>query len=322
MAIYLVTGGCGFIGSHLCRGLTQLGHHVRVLDDFSTGSLANVPEGVEIVRGCVTDPKTVKAVMTGLSGCFHLAAVASVERSIDDWLGSHRTNVSGTITVFECIRKLGYSRVPVVYASSAAVYGDCKQLPVGETAPIRPTSPYGVDKYGSELHARIATEVHRIPTIGLRLFNVYGPGQDPRSPYSGVISIFCERLLRAQPIEIFGDGSQTRDFVFVADVVTSLIAAMRRAEESSTPMCAIYNVCTGTKTTVLDLARLLADLCNYSPEILFRPARSGEIAHSFGTRSLITRELNLPEPVKLASGLSCTVSWMRASVAERGPIVG
>src|SRR5205814_1918412 len=155
----------------------------------------------------------------------------------------------------EAIRRIAdSSRIPVVYASSAAVYGNHEQLPIEESAPVEPKSPYAVDKYGSELHARIASQLHHIPTVGLRFFNVYGPRQDPRSPYSGVISIFAERLLRGEPIEIFGDGSQTRDFVFVRDVVAALIAAMKRAEESPAPLCAVYNVCTGTETSIMAMA--------------------------------------------------------------------
>ena len=160
----------------------------------------------------------------GSDGCFHLAAVASVELSNRDWLGAHRTNLTGAITVFEAATAAG--PIPVVYASSAAVYGDCPSLPLGEKSEKRPLSAYGADKIGCELHARVGGKVHRLPSVGLRLFNVYGPGQDPKSPYSGVISIFCERLRRGEPIEIFGDGDQTRDFIFVADVVAAMLRAM------------------------------------------------------------------------------------------------
>ena len=312
MATYLVTGGCGFIGSHLCRTLLSGGHHPRILDDLSTGSLSNLPAGVEFIRGNITDERTVDAAMEGVRGCFHLAALASVEHSIQNWLGAHRTNLSGTIAVFEAARKLGRNkRIPVVYASSAAVYGGCQQLPLQERTPAQPCSPYGADKYACEVHARIATDIHRIPTIGLRFFNVYGPRQDPRSPYSGVISIFCDRLLRREPIEVFGNGRQTRDFVFVADVVGSVIRAMQQAEASVTPIYAVYNVCSGAATSVVDLARVLGEICGCEPEIEFRPARSGEIVHSFGDRSLITRELGLAAPTDLRSGLASTVLWMQ-----------
>ena len=194
MATYLVTGGCGFIGSHLCSALRGAGHRVRVLDDLSTGVAANLAPGADLVRGDVADAGLVRRAMDGAAGCFHLAAIASVERGTRDWLGTHRVNLSGAVAVLEAAARLG--GVPVVYASSAAVYGDCEALPLAEDAPTRPLSAYGADKLGCEQHARVAGVVHGVPTLGLRFFNVFGPRQDPGSPYSGVISIFCERLSR------------------------------------------------------------------------------------------------------------------------------
>ncbi len=312
MAIYLVTGGCGFIGSHLSEALIGRGHVVRILDDLSSGSLENAPRGAEVVHGSVADPQIVDAMMESVAGCFHLAAVASVERSMHDWFGSNRTNLSGTIAVFDAVRRMAQGRrVPVIYASSAAIYGNPEQLPISETTPAQPSSPYGIDKYACELHARVASKVYRIPTVGLRFFNVYGPRQDPRSPYSGVISIFCERLLRREPIDVFGDGTQTRDFVFIADVVLALLAAMDRAEECSIVFSGVYNVCTGAWTSVIDLARLLGAICDWEPEIRFRSPRSGDIANSWGDPQLVRRHLNLTDPVKLRLGLTSTLGWMK-----------
>jgi UDP-glucose 4-epimerase len=310
MAIYLVTGGCGFIGSHLCEALIERGHHLRILDDLSTGSLDNVPASAEILRGSVADPELVNEAMKGVAGCFHLAAVASVERSTNDWFGVHRTNLSGTIAVFDAARQGGRHPIPVVYASSAAVYGDCKQLPIRENALAQPRSPYGADKYGCELHGRVAFAVYGVPTIGLRFFNVYGPRQHPASPYSGVISIFCDRLLRHQPIDIFGDGSQTRDFIFVGDVAATLIAAMERAQER----CEVLNVCTGRRTSVLELARLVGELCGCEPQIRFQTHRAGEISHSRGDPDLMRRHLGLADPVELRPGLIATLSWMQPMI--------
>src|SRR5690348_8458986 len=189
MSTWLVIGGAGFIGSHLCDALLARGDSVRVLDDLSTGRLANLPPGVRFIQGDVADPACVSAAMAGVDGCFHLAAIASVEKGVTDWLGTHRANLTGTITVLDAIRRQG-SRIPVVYASSAAVYGDAAAMPITEATPCRPLSAYGADKFGGELHAAVGTQVHGIPTAGLRFFNVYGPRQDPKSPYSGVISIF------------------------------------------------------------------------------------------------------------------------------------
>jgi UDP-glucose 4-epimerase len=308
MAVYLVTGGCGFIGSHLCEALIERGHHVRILDDFSTGSIDNLSPGPVILRGSVAEPEIVDAAMRNIAGCFHLAAVTSVERSTRDWFGTHRTNLSGTIAVLDAARR-PRQPIPVVYASSAAVYGDCKRLPIRETARVRPCSPYGADKYGSELHARIASEVYGVPNVGLRFFNVYGPRQNPSSPYAGVISIFCEQLRQNKPIEIFGDGSQTRDFVYISDVIAALIAAMDRVRECPP----VLNVCSGAPTSVIDLARLIGELCGYEPQIRFRPTRLGEIAHSWGDCSLIRHRLSPDNPVDLRSGLSCTLSWMKSA---------
>ncbi len=205
---------------------SQRGDSVRVLDDLSTGSRDNLPSGVTLIEADVADPDAVRAAIEAVDGVFHLAAIASVARGVTDWLGTHRANLTGTITVFDAIRR-GGAPIPVVYASSAAVYGDCATVPIAEDAERRPLSAYGADKYACELHARVASHVHGIPTTGLRFFNVYGPRQDPRSPYSGVISIFCERVARGAPIDVFGDGGQTRDFIFVADVVAALLAGMQ-----------------------------------------------------------------------------------------------
>jgi UDP-glucose 4-epimerase len=309
VATYLVTGGCGFIGSHLCEALLNRGAHVRVLDNLSTGSVENVPKGVAIIEGNVSDPETVTRAIEGVSGCFHLAAITSVEQSTRDWFVSHQTNLSGTIAVFDAARRLGQVRpIPVVYASSAAIYGDCRHLPIRESTRPSPLSAYGADKYACELHARIASEVHGVPTVGLRFFNVYGPRQDPRSPYAGVISIFCERLLKGQPISIYGDGTQTRDFVFVSDVVAALMVAMQQTPRRPS----VFNVCTRESTSVLDLARLIAKLCRSSSEIHFQPPRHGEIIHSLGDCSLIRRRFDLPQVVPLSAGMEETLSWMRA----------
>ena len=307
MATYLVTGGCGFIGSHLCDALIKRRDHVRILDNLSTGSLDNAPPAAEFVRGSVADSEAVTDAMQGVDGCFHLAAIASVERYIDDWVGAHRTNLSGTIAVFDAARQVGTCPIPVVYASSAAVYGDCKQLPITEDATAQPRSGYGADKYGCELHARVASKVYDVPTAGLRFFNVYGPRQHPSSPYSGVISIFCNRLLNHLPIDVFGDGTQTRDFIYVSDVTSALLNAMDRIRDSYE----VLNVCTGGPTSIIELAQLIAELCGCEPQLQFRASRVGEIFHSCGDPALMRRRLGLSEPIDLRSGLRTTLSWVQ-----------
>lgn len=299
MSTYLVTGGAGFIGSHLCDALVSARHQVRVLDDLSTGRRENLPPEAELIEGSVTDRALLRDALGGVAGCFHLAAIASVERGVREWLVTHQTNLGATVTLFEAIAGSGVP-VPVVYASSAAVYGEPVTLPLAEGARKQPLSAYGADKLGSELHAFVATHVHRIPTVGLRFFNIYGPRQDPRSPYSGVVAIFAERLRNAQSVTIFGDGGQTRDFVFVADAVQALLAAMTVAP----PDAQVFNVCTGTAVSILDLVNHLGAIVGTTPEIRFAPARTGEIRHSVGTSEALRRVLGLGPPLPMRIGLT------------------
>lgn len=306
MAKYLVTGGCGFIGSHLAAALIARGDAVRILDDLSTGHRRNLVPGAELVVGDVADPKTVRSAMAGSEGCFHLAAIASVERGVREWLATHRVNLSGTIAVFDAARAEG--PIPVVYASSAAVYGDQATLPITEDAPKVPLSAYGADKLGCEQQARVAGHVHAVPTLGLRFFNVFGPRQDPQSPYSGVISIFCDRLGAGQPVTIFGDGDQTRDFIHVTDVVAGLLAAMPAADIAAP----VLNLCTGRATSVRELAGLIAALCRVPDTPLLQPPRSGEIRHSLGSPVQSRAMLGLGEPKTLRQGLAETLDWLRA----------
>jgi UDP-glucose 4-epimerase len=235
---YLVTGGCGFIGSHLVDALCGRGHTVRILDDLSTENFAYKPPNVEFVRGDVAEPRIVLQAMRGVEGCFHLAAVASVERGNSDWLGTHRTNLTGTVAVFDAARRGNpKERIPVVFASSAAVYGGNPDIPLSEDATPRPLSAYGADKLGCELHGSVASHVHRVPTCGLRFFNVYGPRQDPTSPYSGVISIFCNRLKARRGITVYGDGHQTRDFIYVGGFTGHCPYSLGDARGAERPQC-------------------------------------------------------------------------------------
>jgi len=303
MATYLVTGGAGFIGSHLCDALIARGDRVRVLDDLSTGKRSNLPRGAELMVGDIADPAVVRDVVAGIDGCFHLAAIASVARGVDDWLGTHRANLTGTVTLFDALRG---RQAKVVYASSAAVYGDCPTQPITEAAPTRPLSAYGADKLGCELHARVAAHVHGIPTVGLRFFNVYGPRQGPESPYSGVISIFCERARNGAVFDIYGDGQQTRDFIYVADVVAALLAAMQRRTDTA----AVFNVCTGVATQVQELARTIARLTDRRPQLRHRGARPGDIRASVGSTAAARTTLGLAPGVALSDGLTQVLRWL------------
>ncbi|HYM24509.1 MAG TPA: NAD-dependent epimerase/dehydratase family protein [Vicinamibacterales bacterium] len=303
MRTWLVTGGCGFIGSHLVEALLARGDQVRVLDDLSSGRRDNIASTVDLRIGDVADEKAVADALDGVDGCFHLAAVASVQRCTEAWVASHRTNVTGTVAILDRARRATSPPVPVVYASSAAVYGDNPETPLKETATTAPLSAYGVDKLACEWHARVGWAVHRVPSVGLRFFNVYGPRQDPSSPYSGVIAIFADRLATGRDVDIFGDGRQTRDFIYVADVVAHLIAAMSAAAAGAR----VYNVCTGRGVSLLELLEVLKGLTGTSPVVHHRAPRAGDIRTSIGDPSAATAALGTAARTTMTDGLRATL---------------
>jgi UDP-glucose 4-epimerase len=310
MKKFLVTGGCGFIGSHLVDALVRQGHHVRVLDDMSTGRRENLDPAAELRVGDIGDRQTVKDAMKDMDGCYHLAAIASVDKSVSDWTGCHRVNLTGSINVFDAASTAAAGRkIPVVYASSAAVYGDSAMMPLSEKASTRPMTAYGADKLGSEQHARVAGLIHQVPTTGFRFFNVYGPRQDPKSPYSGVISIFADRVMAGEAVKIFGDGQQVRDFVFVSDVVAFLQQGMANASTAAR----VFNVCTGTGTNIIQLARSMAAVNGCTLNVEFEPVRQGDIRVSLGDPRLAKEELGLAAQVPLGTGLKQTIAHLRDS---------
>lgn len=310
--LYLVTGGAGFIGSHLADALLQDGHAVRVLDNLSTGHEINLDPRCDLIVGDVAEPDLLAKAMEGVAGCFHLAAIASVTRSNEDWIGTHRVNVTGTVAVLDAARTMGGR--PVVYASSAAVYGDQGARAIREDAALRPRTAYGADKLASELHADVAFGVHGVPTLGFRFFNVYGPRQDPSSPYSGVISIFAARLAAGQSIGIDGDGRQVRDFVYVGDVVTHLLAGMNMLDRW--PQRGIFNVCTGRATSILELAQTLGAVSGRLPALEFRPARPGDIRTSLGDPSAAVAKLAVAAETPLEKGLTLIFDEHKAPAAN------
>ncbi|MEO5377636.1 MAG: NAD-dependent epimerase/dehydratase family protein [Magnetococcus sp. DMHC-6] len=302
MAKFLITGGCGFIGSHLADALVARGDEVFILDDLSSGKRENPPKACSIIIGDVSEPEMVQAVMAGMDGCFHLAAVVSVPKSNEDWLGTHRVNQTGTIQVLNAARCQGKGHpVPVVYASSAAVYGDNPDQPLVESSRTSPLTAYGADKLGSELHARVAWEIHRIPTLGLRFFNVYGPRQDPSSPYSGVISIFVDRILKGEFLRIYGRGDQIRDFVYVGDVVRYLMASMERCHRDP---ARVFNVCTGRTTTILGLAHTLFSVIGREVPLQHEAPRSGDIHTSMGNPQMLNNAFGFTADTTLQEGLA------------------
>lgn len=312
MATYLVTGGCGFIGSHLVDLLVRQGHRARVLDNLSSGRTHNLAPEAELMIGDVADPAIVALAMKGATGCFHLAAHASRHAATDDWLGSHRTDLTGTITVFDAARA---RTVPVVYASSAAVYGDGSDQRLSEMATTRPVTAHGADKLGGEMHARVAAGVHDVPTAGLRFFNVYGPRQDAAAANAGVVSVFAARALAGEPMPLHGDGEQTRDFIFVADAAAHLTAAMDRLLERQRdrrPAAAgVFNVCTGQATRIRELAMLITRLSGRPLRLASEPARAGDVRRSLGDPSAAIRHLRIAATTSLEDGLRQTLSRLQ-----------
>ncbi len=301
MASLLVTGGAGFIGSHLVDALLRDGYAVRVLDDLSTGKSANLDPRAELLVGDVADAALLREATEGISGIFHLAAIASVERSNIDWLGTNRVNQAGTVAVLDAARQAG--GLPVVYASSAAIYGDQGRKPITESVRPVPRTAYGVDKLGSELHAAVGASLHGVPNIGLRFFNVFGPRQDPHSPYSGVISIFAARIAAGAGITVHGSGQQVRDFVYVSDVVAHLGAAFGALRSASRPSAQVLNVCTGHPTSILDLAHALTDVMGREVVVTHGPQRPGDIVASIGDPTAAQAVLGISAKVPLREGL-------------------
>ncbi len=307
----LVTGGAGFIGSHVVERLLGEGRQVTVLDDLSTGALANLPDADErlrVVRGDVADPAAVAGAMEGCDDVIHLAAIASVQASLEDPLGTHRTNLQGTLTVLEAAAR-ERRRVRVTYASSAAVYGDARDLPVQEDAPKRPLSPYAVDKLAGEHYLAIYHRAGHVAGVALRFFNVFGPRQDPSSPYSGVISVFAARAARRRPLVVHGDGGQTRDFVYVADVVEALVRAGRLEPAAELP---VANVGCGRSVSVRELAMTVLELARGAPpspaELLAAPAREGDIRHSVADTARLRELLGFVPTTGLREGLERMVA--------------
>ncbi|HVA13883.1 MAG TPA: NAD-dependent epimerase/dehydratase family protein [Stellaceae bacterium] len=297
---FLVTGGCGFIGAQLTAALVARGDAVRVLDDLSNGSVTALPPTVELIQGDIADPAVVRHAMQGVCGCFHLAGFASVPQSQRQWLNAHRTNLTGTVNVLDAShRERPPSPVPVVYASTAAIYGNHENMLLAERLPGKPISSYGADAVGAELHARIARAVHGVPAIGLRLFNVYGPRQSAEATYASAVAVFCDALRRRRPITIFGDGHQMRDFVYIDDAVAALLAAM----EHLPLVPEVLNVATGRGVSLLQLVAEIAALCGVEPALAFAPARLGDARYLVGDPARAQDYLGFRAETDLATGL-------------------
>ncbi|MFC7134054.1 MULTISPECIES: NAD-dependent epimerase/dehydratase family protein [Salinibaculum] len=293
----LVTGGGGFVGGALADALVG-DNEVRVLDDFSTGERERVPEEATVVAGDVRDAGTVRAAMDGVDVVFHQAGLVSVDDSTERPAESESRNVAGTVRVLDAARR---ADARAVVASSAAVYGHPETVPVPEDAALSPTSPYGVDKVAVDHYTRLFADLYDLPTVALRYFNVYGPGQ-PDSGYSGVVSTFLDRARADEPLPIHGDGTQTRDFVHVDDVVR---ANLRAAETSHVGRA--FNVGTGEETTVEGLARTVVDVVGADSELVHADGRPGDIDRSVADLTAATRDLDFRPRTTLADGLATLV---------------
>jgi len=295
----LITGGAGFIGSHLAENLLAAGNGVWVLDNLSTGKRENLPahSRLEFVQGDIRDRSLVADTARGMDAIVHLAAVASVQASMDDPIGTHETNFDGTLNLLEAARKEHIRRF--VYASSAAVYGDNTRLPLVENEILDPLSPYAADKLAGEYYLRFYHAKFGIETTAFRFFNIFGPRQDPSSPYSGVISIFIERVSRGEPATVFGDGQQTRDFVYVGDLVKLLAQALLGTQTAGQ----VINVGRGKQCSLLELLEALEKLTGKPVGRTFAAARLGDIVHSRADISRLVRLLGKAPETDMVTGL-------------------
>ena len=295
----LITGGAGFIGSHTADLLMKNGVAVRVLDNLSSGFRGNLPEDhalLEFVEGDIRDKAIVNRCMQGVSHCLHLAAQVSVVASIEDPEFSAQQNIVGFVNVIEAVKNHNVKRL--VYASSAAIYGNPVVIPLAEDVEKTQLSPYGVEKQVNEQYADLYKYLNNTSSLGQRFFNVFGPRQDPKSPYAGVIALFVDRISAGKPLTVFGDGEQTRDFIYVGDVARANVAALL-----ATNVEGACNIATGLKTSLLDLIQVLSDITGQQSEITFDAPREGDIVHSLAVTRKMNEELGVTAEVSLKQGL-------------------
>ena len=314
MATYLVTGGAGFIGSAIVRELLTRGQQVRVLDNLSTGRQENLNEvmgQIQFIAGDLCADGVPERVLEGIQYVLHQAAIPSVPRSIADPLGTHRANVDGTLRLLEAGRQAGVRRV--VYASSSSAYGDTPTLPKMESMVPNPASPYAVSKLAGEYYARVFAQVYGLETVSLRYFNVFGPRQDPTSPYSGVLSRFITALLRGEQPRVYGDGEQSRDFTFVADAVEANLLACAAPEVSGR----VFNIGTGRRYTLNQTLAILSEILGCRSEPVHEAARPGDVRHSQADISAAQRGLGYEPQVGFEEGLRETIGWYRENLTSQ-----
>ncbi len=320
MTRYLITGGAGFIGSHLAQGLLARGDSVRVLDDLSSGrrqNLAGFEVGelgsgapVELLVGDLLDPKALDAALSGIAGVFHEAAQVSVPRSVEAPEQSLELNAMGTLRLLESMRRQGVEAV--VAAASSAAYGDTDVLPKHEELPVQPLSPYAIGKVVGEQLLSVYGALHGLRTVSLRYFNIFGPRQLDDSPYTGVIAIFVRRLLDGLPITIHGDGGQTRDFTYVDNAVHANLLAMDAVRAGRVATGRVFNVGAGERISIAGLHSELARLAGSDARPQFGASRAGDVRHSFASLERIGKELGYTPQVGFREGLERTFAWYQA----------
>ncbi|MFB3883003.1 MAG: SDR family oxidoreductase [Armatimonadota bacterium] len=309
MARYLVTGGAGFIGSHIVDALVARGDSVVVLDNLSTGKLANLEqsrERIDFVEADLRNPEALSAACRGVDCVFHHAAIASVPRSVEHPIASNEVNASGTLGLLVAARDAGVRRV--VYAGSSSAYGDAASMPVTEQTPVAPLSPYAVSKHIGELYCQVFSRLYGLETVVLRYFNVFGPRQDPASEYAAVIPKFITALQRGQSPVIFGDGEQTRDFVYVGNVVEANLLASSGAAAPGR----VLNIAGGARTSLNALVAAMQRVTEVSVAPTYAPPRPGDILHSFADISRARELLGYQVTVPLDEGLRLTAEWFRS----------
>ena len=311
MSTYLVTGGAGFIGSHLSEELVRRGHRVRVADSLITGKRSNLDHipGVEFVEGDLADLDFAKKAANGCEYVLHQAAIPSVPRSVKDPITSNRANVDGTLNLLVAARDAGVKRL--IFAGSSSAYGDTPTLPKHEGMPVGPLSPYALQKVVGEQYLRMFTRLYGLETVSIRYFNVFGPRQDPSSPYSGVISVFATALLDNRPPTIYGDGEQTRDFTYVANVVDGVL----RACEAPNASGEIINVATGGRISLNRLFYAMRNLVGGTLEPLYAEPRMGDVRDSQADIHKAKALLGYEPVVSFEDGLAQTIAWYRSARA-------
>ena len=305
MSSYLVTGGAGFIGSHLSAKLLERGHQVRVADNFVTGYRHNLRDGVELMEGDLADPDAARRAVVGIDYVLHQAAIPSVPRSVANPVESHRANVDATLNMLVASKDAKVKRL--VFAGSSSVYGDTPTLPKTEDMPHNPLSPYALHKQLGEQYAQMFTRLYGLETVTTRYFNVFGPRQDPTSPYSGVISLFIKALLDGTQPVIYGDGGQTRDFTYVGNVVDGVL----RAAEAPGAAGEVVNVATSSRVSLNELLAVLKKIIGSDVQPIHKEGRTGDVRHSQADITKAQKLLGYQPTVGLEEGLRETVAWYK-----------